>query len=193
MATTCRAGSSRPPWARPAPSLHFQRHPQADIPISVTDVDPDRIIIYNARRSPLSAPISATDVLERYGVDPSRPIVLFVGRVTRQKGIIYLARAIPLIDPSAQVVLCAGAPDTPEIAAEMEQAVAEAQRQPGDVIWIEEMMPREELIQFYSHATVFYSRSICRQVRHHQSGGDGVWDAGCRQRRWRHTRSRGRR
>ena len=86
--------------------------------------------------------------------------MLFVGRITRQKGIIYLARAIPMIDPSAQVVLCAGAPDTPEIAAEMEQAVAEAQRQPGDVIWIEEMLPREEVIQFYSHATVFCCPSI---------------------------------
>ena len=73
-------------------------------------------------------PVAATDALERYGVDPGRPIVLFVGRITRQKGIVHLVRAIPQIDPSAQVVLCAGAPDTPEIAAEMEQAVADAAR-----------------------------------------------------------------
>jgi starch synthase len=129
--------------------------------LRVTDVQPERVhIIYNGIDTSLYRPVSATDVLERYGVDPSRPIVLFVGRITRQKGIIYLARAIPMIDPSAQVVLCAGAPDTPEIAAEMEQAVAEAQRQPGDVIWIEEMLPREEVIQFYSHATVFCCPSI---------------------------------
>ena len=87
-------------------------------------------------------------------------MVLFVGRITRQKGIIYLARAIPDIDRSAQVVLCAGAPDTPEIAAEMEQAVADAQRERGNVIWIQEMLPRDEIIQFYSHATVFCCPSI---------------------------------
>jgi glycosyltransferase involved in cell wall biosynthesis len=85
---------------------------------------------------------------------------LFVGRITRQKGIVHLARAIPMIESAAQVVLCAGAPDTPQIAAEMEQAVADAQRERGGVIWIREMLPREEIVQFYSHATVFCCPSI---------------------------------
>jgi starch synthase len=129
--------------------------------LRVTDVQPERVhVIYNGIDTSLYRPVSASDVLARYGVDASRPIVLFVGRITRQKGIVYLARAIPMIDPAAQVVLCAGAPDTPAIAAEMEQAVAEAQRQPGDVIWIEEMLPRAEVIQFYTHATVFCCPSI---------------------------------
>ena len=129
--------------------------------LRVTPVQPERIhVIYNGIDTQLYRPVAATDALERFNVDPTRPIVLFVGRITRQKGIVYLARAIPDIDPSAQVVLLAGAPDTPEIAAEMEQAVADAQRQRGNVIWIQEMLPREDVIQFYSHATVFCCPSI---------------------------------
>ena len=129
--------------------------------LRVTPVQPERIhVIYNGIDTQLYRPVAATDALERFTVDPTRPIVLFVGRITRQKGIVYLARAIPDIDPSAQVVLLAGAPDTPEIAAEMEQAVADAQRQRGNVIWIQEMLPREDVIQFYSQATVFCCPSI---------------------------------
>jgi glycogen synthase len=129
--------------------------------LRVTPVHPERIhVIYNGIDTQLYRPVAATDALERFNVDPTRPIVLFVGRITRQKGIVYLARAIPDIAPSAQVVLLAGAPDTPEIAAEMEQAVADAQRQRGNVIWIQEMLPREDVIQFYSHATVFCCPSI---------------------------------
>src|SRR3984893_9845917 len=120
--------------------------------LRLTDVQPERVhVIYNGIDTSIYHPVAATDALERYGVDPSRPIVLFVGRITRQKGIIHLVRAIPMLDPSAQVVLCAGAPDTPEIAAEMENAVLEAQRARGGVIWIKEMLPREAIIQFYSH------------------------------------------
>ena len=129
--------------------------------LRVTPVRPERVhVIYNGIDTQLYRPVEATDALERFGVDPTRPMVLFVGRITRQKGIIYLARAIRDIDRSAQVVLCAGAPDTPEIAAEMEQAVADAQRERGNVIWIQEMLPRDEIIQFYSHATVFCCPSI---------------------------------
>ena len=133
---------------------------RADI-LRVTPVRPERVhVIYNGIDTQLYRPVEATDALERFGVDPGKPIVLFVGRITRQKGIVHLARAIPSIDPAAQVVLCAGAPDTPEIAVEMEQAVADAQRQRGNVIWIQEMLPRDEVIQFYSRATVFCCPSI---------------------------------
>jgi alpha-maltose-1-phosphate synthase len=129
--------------------------------LRVTPVRPERVhVIYNGIDTQLYRPAEAVDALERFGVDPSQPVVLFVGRITRQKGIVHLARAIPRIDPSAQVVLCAGAPDTPEIAAEMQQAVAAAQRQRDGVIWIQEMLPRSEVIQFYSHATVFCCPSI---------------------------------
>ncbi len=129
--------------------------------LRVTDVRPERIhVIYNGIDTTLYKHVEETDALERYGVDPARPYVLFVGRITRQKGIVHLVRAIPTIDPAAQVVLCAGAPDTSRIAEEMQQAVADAQRKRGGVIWIQEMLPREATIQLYSHATVFCCPSI---------------------------------
>ncbi|MDP8922119.1 MAG: glycogen synthase [Chloroflexota bacterium] len=125
------------------------------------EVDSARIhVIHNGIDLDLYRPVAATDALERYGIDKDRPYVLFVGRITRQKGIVHLARAIPEIDPAAQVVLCAGQPDTPEIAAEMEQAVEEARRERGDVVWIQEMLPREAVIQLYTHAAVFCCPSV---------------------------------
>jgi starch synthase len=125
------------------------------------DVKPERVhVIHNGIDLALYRPVKETDALERYGVDPARPYVLFVGRITRQKGIVHLVRAIPQIDPEAQVVLCAGAPDTPEIAAEMEAAVAEAQAARPGIIWIQEMLPREATVQLYSHATVFCCPSV---------------------------------
>ena len=136
-------------------------HGTRDDLLRVAPVRPERIhVIYNGIDTSLYRPVSATDALEQHAVDPRRPFVLFVGRITRQKGIVHLARAIPAIDPSAQVVLLAGAPDTPEIAAEMQQAVADAQQQRGGVIWIQEMLPRDQVIEFYSHATVFCCPSI---------------------------------
>ncbi|HEY3062217.1 MAG TPA: glycogen synthase, partial [Chloroflexota bacterium] len=127
----------------------------------VTPAVPERIhVVHNGIDTDLYHHVPETDALTRYGIDPARPYVLFLGRITRQKGIVHLARAIPLIDRSAQVVLCAGAPDTPEIAREMEEAVAEAERTRGDVIWIREMVPREVAIQLYSHAAVFCCPSI---------------------------------
>jgi starch synthase len=129
--------------------------------LRVTDVCAERIhVIHNGIDTNIYKPVPATDALERYGVDAHTPYVLFVGRITRQKGIVHLARAIPMIEPAAQVVLCAGAPDTPELAAEMEDAVSAAQRERGGVVWIQEMLPREAIIQFYSHATVFCCPSI---------------------------------
>ncbi|MEO8463431.1 MAG: glycogen synthase [Chloroflexota bacterium] len=124
-------------------------------------VDPARIhVIHNGIDLDQYRPDLNTDVLERYGVDPDRPFVLFVGRITRQKGIIHLVNAIPDIDPSLQVVLCAGAPDTAEIGAEMEQRVAEVSGGRAGVIWIQEMVPREAAIQLYSHAAVFACPSV---------------------------------
>lgn len=102
----------------------------------------------------------ATTALVQRGVDPSRPFVLFVGRITRQKGIMHLVNAIPQIDPSLQVVLCAGAPDTKEIGQEMAERVAAVSAERAHVIWIQEMLPREDVIQFYSHAAVFCCPSV---------------------------------
>lgn len=125
------------------------------------DVPEEKIhIIYNGIDLDEYKPVTATDALTRYGIDPKVPFVLFVGRITRQKGIVHLARAIQHMDPNFQVVLCAGAPDTPEIAAEMKAAVAEAQRHHGKVIWIEEMVDKHTVYQLYTHAAVFCCPSI---------------------------------
>jgi len=102
----------------------------------------------------------STGSLARLGVDPSKPYVLFVGRITRQKGIVHLAKAIAHMDKGFQVVLCAGAPDTPEIAAEMAQAVADAQAVHGSVVWVREMVGKADLIELYSHASVFCCPSV---------------------------------
>jgi len=94
-------------------------------------------------------------VLERYGVDPGRPFVLFVGRITRQKGITHLLDAARDIDPGAQIVLCAGAPDTPEFAREVSSRVEELAAERGGVVWIAKMLGKDEVIQLMSHAAVF--------------------------------------
>ncbi len=125
------------------------------------DVPPERVhVIHNGIDPEEYRPVTATDVLTRYGIDPARPFMLFVGRITRQKGIIHLVRAIPQIDADVQVVLCAGAPDTPEIGLEMEQGVAAAAAGRAGVIWIREMLPRHETIQLYSHAAIFCCPSV---------------------------------
>jgi glycogen synthase len=104
--------------------------------------------------------VDSRAALKRYGINPVEPYVLFLGRITRQKGIIHLVNAIKSFDPGFQVVLCAGAPDTPEIAAEMKQAVAQAQRVRGGVVWIEEMLDNKSKIEMYSHASAFLCPSI---------------------------------
>jgi alpha-maltose-1-phosphate synthase len=125
------------------------------------DIAPEKIhVVHNGIDLQQYRDNPATDALERRGVDPTRPFVLFVGRITRQKGIIHLVNAIPEIDPSLQVVLCAGAPDTKEIGQEMTERVAEVSRDRGGVIWIQEMLPRDDVIQFYSHAAVFCCPSV---------------------------------
>ncbi len=105
-------------------------------------------------------PDRGTDVLDRYGVDPERPSVVFVGRITRQKGVAYLLDAARDFDPAAQLVLCAGAADTPELGAEVERRVDELRAERDGVVWIEQMLPQAELIQLLSHATVFVCPSV---------------------------------
>ncbi|HEX8230529.1 MAG TPA: glycogen synthase [Chloroflexia bacterium] len=125
------------------------------------NVQPEKVhVIYNGIDLAQYRKTPETDALTRYGVDPSRPYVLFVGRITRQKGIIHLVNAIPDIDPSLQVVLCAGAPDTPEIGREMTERIGEVSAGRKDVIWIQEMLARPDVIQLYSHAAVFCCPSV---------------------------------
>jgi alpha-maltose-1-phosphate synthase len=124
-------------------------------------VDPTRVsVIGNGIDTDEYRPDRRTDVLERYGVDPDRPSVLFVGRITRQKGLTHLLDAAWHIDRSAQLVLCAGAADTPGLAAEIQTQIAELQRVRDGVVWIEQMLPKVEVIQLLSHAMVFVCPSI---------------------------------
>tara|TARA_R110001592_G_scaffold121754_1_gene327758 strand:- start:2196 stop:3398 length:1203 start_codon:yes stop_codon:yes gene_type:complete len=125
------------------------------------NVDEPKIkVIYNGINLQEYVVTKATSTLEQYGIDKFKPYVLFVGRITRQKGIIHLVNAIKYIDPDTQIVLCAGAPDTPEIAKEMEDSVAEVKKSRNNVIWIDKMLDKKEVIQLYSHADVFCCPSI---------------------------------
>jgi glycogen synthase len=125
-------------------------------------VDPQRVrVIHNGIDPAEYHRRPDPDGLRRMGIDPEIPIVLFVGRITRQKGILHLVRALRHVEPGVQVVLCAGAPDTPEIGEEMATLVAEARRDSAaTVIWIPEMVPRAEIISLYSHADLFVCPSV---------------------------------
>ena len=125
------------------------------------EVDPKRVrVIHNGIDLEEYRRVDSTDALKRHGINPDEPYLLFVGRITRQKGIIYLVRAIQFMDPGFQIVLCAGAPDTPEIAVEMQKAIEQAKAKRSDIIWIEEMVDRSAVIELYSHAAVFCCPSI---------------------------------
>jgi glycogen synthase len=140
--------------------IAVSRETRNDI-LSYFDVKPERVhIIHNGIDLDEYQKTATNDALHKYGIDPQRPFVLFVGRITRQKGIIHLVNAIPFIDPSLQVVLAAGAPDTDEIRKEMNEGVAAGSAARKGIIWIDEMLPRDEIIQLYSHATVFCCPSV---------------------------------
>ncbi|MDQ6831726.1 MAG: glycogen synthase [Gemmatimonadota bacterium] len=125
-------------------------------------VVPERVrVIHNGIDPDEYRPRPSPETLRRLDVDPDIPIVLFVGRITRQKGILHLVRAIRHLEPGVQVVLCAGAPDTDAIAEEMAALVAEAKAQSAArVVWIPEMLPRPEVIALYTHAAVFVCPSV---------------------------------
>ncbi len=125
-------------------------------------VRPERVrVIHNGIDPDEYRPRPAPDVLRRLGVDPDLPIVLFVGRITRQKGILHLVRAIRYMRPGVQVVLCAGAPDTPEIAAQMSALVEAATREAAAaVVWIPEMLSKPDVIALYTHAALFVCPSV---------------------------------
>lgn len=146
---------------------------RADILRVYPELDPDTVhVVHNGidlagwRRPPAGDP-GAERVVRARGIDPERPAVVFVGRITRQKGLPYLLRAAAALPPEVQLVLCAGAPDTPEIMAEVRGLVADlrAQRGGGDagdagVVWIEEMLPRQELVAVLAASTAFVCPSV---------------------------------
>ncbi|MEW2472367.1 glycogen synthase [Micromonospora gifhornensis] len=132
-----------------------------DVLTAYPSVDPDRVhVIYNGIDTAQYAPDPGTDVLARLGIDPALPSVVYVGRITRQKGLPHLLRAARALPPEAQLVLLAGAPDTPEIAAEVEGLVAELRASRSGVIWVAEMLPKPEVIQVLTHATIFVCPSV---------------------------------
>jgi alpha-maltose-1-phosphate synthase len=124
-------------------------------------VDPARVhIVPNGIDSTLYAYTDARDAWTKYGLDPDRPTVLFVGRVTRQKGVPHLVRAAAKFSPKAQLVLCAGEPDTPELGREFLGLVDRLRAARDGVHWIQHMLPRDEVIQLLSGATVFACPSV---------------------------------
>ena len=134
---------------------------RADVLDCYPDLDPARVhVVRNGIDTELYHPVPDSGVAARFGIDPARPYVLFVGRITRQKGVGHLIAAAHLLDPDVQVVLCAGAPDTPEIGARTEAAVAELQATRSGVVWIADMQPRPDVIELLTGAAVFVCPSV---------------------------------
>ncbi len=132
-----------------------------DILRSYPALDPAKVrVIYNGIDVDAWRPVDDVAVLARYGIDPSRPSVVFVGRITRQKGLPYLLRAVAQLPEDVQVVLCAGAPDTPEIMDEVRELVAGLRETREGVVWIEDMLPRDELCAILTSATTFVCPSV---------------------------------
>ncbi|WP_022909604.1 glycogen synthase [Aestuariimicrobium kwangyangense] len=124
-------------------------------------VEPERIhVVKNGIDTDEFHPVDESDVCARIGMDVNRPSVVFVGRITRQKGLVHLVRAARRFHPDTQLILLAGAPDTPEIAAEFNEAFGVLKSERGGVVWVQEMLPRADVRQVLSHATVFACPSI---------------------------------
>lgn len=141
--------------------IAVSRAMRADVLDCYPALDPARVhVVHNGIDIEEYRPDPGTDVLDRLGVDRSRPYVCFVGRITRQKGVTHLLRAAARLDPEVQLLLLAGAPDTPELAAETTELVESLRSTRDGVIWIERMLPRHEVIQALTHATVFCCPSI---------------------------------
>jgi starch synthase len=134
---------------------------RADILDCYPTLDPARVhVVHNGIDTRLYRPDPGTEALRAHGIDPARPYALFVGRITRQKGVPHLLRAARHLDPATQLVLCAGAPDTPAIDREFRDLVTELRELRDGVIWIPEMLPRPEVVQLLTHAAVFVCPSV---------------------------------
>ena len=132
-----------------------------DILRAYPSLDPDRVsVVYNGIDLDRWKPVDDADLVRRLGIDPDRPSVVFVGRITRQKGLPYLLRAARQLPPDVQLVLCAGAPDTPEILAEVQAGVAALAEERSGVVWIDRLLSQHELSAVLSVATTFVCPSI---------------------------------
>ena len=134
---------------------------RADILDAYPEVDPKRVVvIYNGIDTREYAPTNTPGILARYGLDEKKPVAIFVGRITRQKGVVHLLDAVEHFHPDVQLLLCAGAPDTPEIAEEMRVRVTALQAKRPGIVWISEMLPRAETVRLLAASTVFVCPSI---------------------------------
>jgi starch synthase len=136
---------------------------KADVIACYPNIDPKKVhVIHNGINSEIYRPDPSFEAVNKYGIDAQKPYSLFVGRITRQKGLIHLLQAAKGFDPDIQLVLCASSPDTPEIAVEVDELVSELKKMRGtaNVIWIQEQVPRSELIALLTHASVFTCPSI---------------------------------
>jgi starch synthase len=141
--------------------ISVSRAMRSDVLRAYPAIEPDRVhVVHNGVDTDLYRPVVETDVLERLGVDQSRPYIAFVGRITRQKGVTHLLRAARQLDDAVQVVLVAGAADTPELAAETEAAVERMRRERTGVVWTSDHLPPEDIRQVLSHATCFVCPSV---------------------------------
>lgn len=133
-----------------------------DVLAAYPELDPDKVhVVRNGVDTEEFHPVTETDVCHGIGMDPDRPSAVFVGRITRQKGLIHLVRAAAELDPDTQLVLLAGAPDTPEIGKQFEEAFDEVRStRTAPVIWVQEMLPRASVRQVLSAATVFACPSV---------------------------------
>ncbi len=132
-----------------------------DVRACYPSVDPDRIeVVHNGVDTSTWRPDPGTEVLVRNGIDPERPYVVFVGRVTRQKGVTHLLEAAPAIDGRAQLVVCAGAADSDAIASEVAALLPRARSRPGGLVWIDSMLPRSDVAQILGHCACFVCPSI---------------------------------
>lgn len=141
--------------------IAVSRAMQDDI-LNLYDAAPEKVqVIHNGIDVEIYRPTRNTTFLEEYGIDPNTPYILFVGRVTRQKGIVHLLRALHHVEAAYQIVLCAGAADTPEIEEEVNAGIAAVRADtPNQVVWIREMVPVDRLVTLYSHAAVFVCPSV---------------------------------
>lgn len=134
---------------------------RADVLRSYPDVDPDRVhVIHNGIDTQAWARRERPDAVRALGVDPDAPSVVFVGRITRQKGLPYFLRAAAALPPDVQLVLCAGAPDTPEIMREVESLVGRLRHERQGVVWIDRMLPRDDVVALLSAGTAFACPSV---------------------------------
>jgi starch synthase len=134
---------------------------RADVLAAYPSVDPNRVrVVHNGIDTELFTPRPDVEVVRALGLDPDRPLVIFIGRITRQKGLPHLLRAAGDLPADAQLVLCASAPDEPGIAAEVSEGVARLHEQRSGVVWIREALPRDELIALLSAATVLVCPSV---------------------------------